>query len=160
MGIDFNICEIFNIANELEKNRADFFRRAAEKFRDKKIRNALLELAEQDKYNAYIFARIKEGFSETECPPTVFDPDDVDHLYLKAMAEEHVCNFDACKNLMGNESLNEILQMAIRMEKDALAFYTGLKNFVAKGSVENVDLIIKEKLKHIGILNKKLSELK
>ena len=159
MGIDFNICEIFNIADELERNRADFFRRAAEKFRDKKIIKALLEIAEQDKYNADIFARIKEGFSSTECPSTVFDPDNVDYLYLKAMAEDHVCNFEACKNLVGNETLDQILQMAIRMEKDTLAFYTGLKNFIAKGSVENVDLIIKEKTKHIGSLVKKLSEL-
>src|SRR5512136_1472620 len=108
MGIDFNICEIFNIANELEKNRSDFFRKAADKFRDKKIRDTLLEIAEEDNYNAGIFARIEEGFTSNECPATVFDPENIDHLYLKAMAEDHVCNFDACKNLVGNETLEQI----------------------------------------------------
>ncbi len=159
MGIDFNICEIFSIANELEKNRSDFFRKAAEKFKDKNIRDALLEIADEDNYNAGVFAQIEEGFTKNECPATVFDPDNVDHLYLKAMAEDHVCNFDACKNLVGNESLKQILQMAVRMEKDALVFYTGLKNFVAKNSLANVELIIQEKLKNIGFLSQKLDDL-
>lgn len=159
MGIDFNICEVFDIANELEKNRSDFFTKAADKFRDKKVKDALLEIAEQDNYNANVFARIKAGFSENECPATVFDPDNVDYLYLKVMAEDHVCNFDACKNLVGNEKLQEILKMVIRMEKDAVVFYTGLKSFVSKNSQENVDLIIQEKLRSIGVISKKLSEM-
>jgi rubrerythrin len=159
MGIDFNICEIFSIANELEKNKADFFRKAAEKFRDTKIRDTLIEIADEDNYNAAVFARIEEGFTKNECPATVFDPDNVDHLYLKAMAEDHVCNFDACKNLVGNETLLQILQMAVRMEKDALVFYTGLKNFVSKSSLENLERIIQEKLKNIGFLSTKLDEL-
>jgi rubrerythrin len=159
MGIDFNICEIFDIANELERNRAVFFRSAVEKFSDKKIRNTLLELADRQKNAANNFARIKESFSRAECPLTTFDPDDINYLYLKAMAQDHVCNPSSCKNLSGNESLEEILQMAIGMEKDAVVFYTGLKNFVAAGGRENVDLIIKEKMTHIGILNKKLGEV-
>ena len=159
MGIDFNICEIFDIANELEKNRAAFFTRVADKFGDKKIKDALLEIAGQDNYNANIFARLKAGFSDAECPATVFDPDNADHLYLKVMAEDHVCNFDACKNLLGNETLQDILKMVIRMEKDAVVFYTGLKSFVSKNNQENVDLIIQEKLKSIGVISKKLSEM-
>jgi rubrerythrin len=160
MGIDFNICEIFDIANELEKNRAVLFRAAAKKYRDEKVRDTLLELADYAQKNANNFTRIREGFSKADCPLTIFDPDNVDYLYLKAMAQDHVCNLDSCKNLSGNESLEEILQMAIGMKKDAIVFYTGLKNFVAEGSQKNLDFIIKEKMDHLGILNKKLNELK
>ena len=160
MGIEFNICQIFDIADELERNRADFFRKASNKFSDKKIKETLIEIADLDNYNAEAFAHIKEGFSSSDCPLTVFDPDNIDHLYLKAMADDHICNFDACKNMVGNETLEEILRMALRMEKDALAFYTGLENFVARNNVKNIDLIIREKTKHIGVIVKKLNELK
>jgi rubrerythrin len=160
MGIDFNICEIFDIAKELEKNRAVFFRSAAKKFTDKKISDTLLELADREQKNANNFARTKEGFTQAECPLTVYDPDNAEYLYLKAMAQDHVCSPGSCKVLNGSESLRDVLQMAIGMEKEAVVFYTGLKDFVAEGSQKNVDFIIKEKMTHIAALNKKLSALK
>jgi rubrerythrin len=160
MGIDFNICEIFDIAKELEKNRAVFFRSAAEKFTDKKVRDTLRELADREQRNANNFARTKEGFTQAECPLTVPDPDNAEYLYLKAMAQDHVCSPGSCKVLNGSESLRDVLQMAIGMEKEAVVFYTGLKDFVPEGSQKNADFIIKEKMTHIAALNKKLSALK
>jgi rubrerythrin len=76
------------------------------------------------------------------------------------MANDHVFNVrqDPCERLTGSESPEQILQMAVELEKEALAFYLGLKAAVPTASgKDKVEIIIKAKMRHIGILNQELS---
>ena len=163
MAFTFNVCEVFEVAEQAERNSAKFCRRVADKCRDSHTRQVLLQLAEREEGHAAGFAAIRKELSERgECPPTAFDPEGEDALYLQAMADDHVFNVrqDPCERLTGGESPEQILQMAVELEKEALAFYLGLKATVPTASgKDKVEIIIKAKMRHIGILNLELTGL-
>ena len=58
------------------------------------------------------------------------------------------------KELDGGENKADIINRAIEKEKDSIVFYSGLKDFAASGiAKDKIDVIIKEELRHIRILN-------
>jgi len=158
MSIVFNADEVFEIAAQIERNGGEFYRRAAEN--NSEGRDFLLEIAEQEDRHLATFEAMRKKLTAREKETTAFDPDGAGALYLKAMAGGHV--FDVKKNpsetLKGNESLEEIINIAIGMEKDSILFYVGLKEMVpeilGKGKMDH---IIKEEMKHICWLSDKLS---
>lgn len=162
MGFDFNICEIFDIAELIERNGERFYRTIAERFKGSDTREVLLELAGWEKKYADSLASIRKGFSEEQCPSTVFDPENKDSLYLRAMADEHVFDIkkDVAGQLTGQESKADVLKMAVELEKDAVVFYLALKGFIkTKSQQDKVDYIIEEKMNHIAVLNRELENL-
>lgn len=158
MGFNFNLCEIFDLAEIIERKGSEFYRKAAETFRDSDMHEVLLQLADKEANHAIAFAAIRKSFSEREYPPTVFDPDDELLLYLQAMADHRICGIkdkNLCRELTGKESREEILQLAIDREKEGLAFYFGLKDAVPEQlDKDKVEVIIKAKMRHIGLLNR------
>ena len=158
MGFTFNLCEIFDMAETIERKGSEFYRKAAETFRDSDMHGVLLQLADKEANHAIAFAAIRKSFSERECPSTAFDPDGELALYLQAMADHRICgikNKNLCRELTGKESKEEILQLAIDREKEGLAFYLGLKDAVPEQSnKDKVEVIIKAKMRHIGLLNR------
>ena len=162
MNFTFNAWEIFETAEEIERNGTKFYRKAAEYFRDSGTHNTLLELANWEARHEENLAAIKNGLSGPERRLTVPDPDHEDALYLRAMADGHVFDtkMDPSEQLSGTESQQEILKMAIRLAKDAIAYFLGLKALVpARMGKDKVEVIIKEEMNHIGILNKELTAL-
>ncbi len=161
MSFNFNICEVFEIAEELERNGSLFYKKISKCFNNEQTQKKLLELSALDQRHSDEFAEIKKGFSETECPPTAFDPDHEDALYLRAMADQHV--FDVKKNLCAlitDQSEREILNLAVEKEKEAMAFYLGLKTAVDKqADKDKVETIIKTKMQQLGVLNRELASL-
>lgn len=162
MTFTFNAWEIFETAEEIERNGAKFYRKAAEYFKDSDTHNALLELADWEERHEESFDVIKNGLSGPERQLTIPDPDHEDAMYLRAMADDHVFNtkVDPSEQLSGKESKQEILRMAIRLAKDAIAYFLGLKMLVpARMGKDKVEVIIREEMNHIGILNKELADL-
>ena len=83
-------------------------------------------------------------------------------MYLKAMADGHVFDqqVDISKYFSGKESMKDVLKTALKMEKDSIIFYLGLKDVVAsKAGKEKVTEIIGEEMRHIAFLNKELTQL-
>jgi rubrerythrin len=62
------------------------------------------------------------------------------------------------EKLSGKESLKDIVQFAIGMEKDSIVFYLGVKDMVPSAlGKDKIDAIIREEMRHITILSKELS---
>ncbi len=163
MGFKFNVCEVFEMAEHLERNGAKFYRKISECFDDPDVRKTLLLLSDWELEHADKFAVIRKSFLEGECPPTVSDVNNEDILYLRAMASGHVFDVskDLCSDLGGSRDERQVLQMAVGLEKEAIVFYLGLKTAVpTDAGKEKVELIIKDKMRHLGILNRELSVLK
>lgn len=79
--------------------------------------------------------------------------------YLQAWADGHVFDMksDPVDNLSGTETLADILQMAIGMEKESIVFYLAFKDAVPKQSDrDQIDSILKEEMKHIATLTTRL----
>jgi rubrerythrin len=157
MGVDFNADEILGMAEQIERNGARFYEKAAEVVVDTGVRKLFLDLVVWERGHEKIFAAMRADLTEREREQTVFDPDREISLYLRAMADGHV--FDVRREpaalLSGKETVEEILRLAIGLEKDSIIFYLGLKEFTqGKAGNEKIDGIVKEEMKHIAFLSR------
>lgn len=161
MGMPFNADEVFEMAEQIERNGARFYRAAAEKFPE--VSQFLLELAAMEDDHEKTFAAMRAELSGTEAEPLVFDPDDQAQLYLQAMADEHIFNIksDPTNQLSNLDRPDEVLKTALGIERDSIAFYAGLKESVSRrAGKDKIDAIIKEEINHIAILSQKMEALK
>ncbi len=73
MAMPFNADEVFEMAEQIERNGGKFYRAAAEKF--PAVRELLLKLAEMEDNHERTFANMRAELSTKETAQTVFDPD-------------------------------------------------------------------------------------
>jgi len=157
MSYDFNADDIFEIAEQLEKNGAKFYRNAADSISDPASKTFLLKLAGMEDEHEKTFHSLRTTLTDKEKTPTVFDPQNEAVLYLKALADTRVF-FE--KEMTGT-SMKEILKSAIEAEKDSIVFYLGIKDAVPEKSGRNkIEAIIKEEMGHIRVLSRELVGLK
>lgn len=157
----FSADEIFEMAEQIERNGAKFYCRAAEGDFEEDCKQKLLELAEMEIEHEKTFAAMRTQLSGKETGPTVFDPYGEAALYLQAMANGYVfdVNADPSENLAG-KSVEEILKTAIGLEKDSIVFYLGLRDLVSESlGKERVEAIIAEEMSHITLLSDELAAL-
>lgn len=162
MSVKFNADEIFEMAEELERNGAKFYRQVSNCFVDEKFKSLLKKLAQMEDEHLQTFKDMRNELSEQEKEVTTYDPEDEAAMYLRAMADGHVFRIteDPCKNLTGDETMQDILNMAIDSEKDSIVFYLGLRDFVAsKSGKDKIDAIIREEMGHISVINKQMQEI-
>ena len=156
MGFDFNADDIFEMAEQMERNGAKFYRTAAENVADSSAKEFLLELAGMEDEHEKTFALLRADLSQKEKTATVFDPEGESALYLRALADSEVF----FKKEIDVSSMEEILKAAITAEKDSIVFYLGLKQFIPeKLGKDKLDMIIKEEMGHIRILSNELVSL-
>lgn len=161
MDVTFNADEVFEMAEQIERNGAKFYRAAAEKF--PAIQQFLLDLAVMEDEHEKTFADMRAQLSGREEEPMVFDPEGEVQMYLRVIADGEVFNVKAepAEQLKGQETAEGILETAIDMEKESIAFYAGLKECVPpRAGRDKVEAIIREEFSHIATLNEKLSALK
>jgi len=162
MSIRFNADEIFEMAEQIERNGARFYRKAAEGAEDPETRRTLLGLAEMEDDHEKTFASMRAKLSAEERMPTVFDPGGEAAMYLQAMAGGYVFDVgaDPSELLTGQETIAEILRKAIGLEKDSIVFYTGMTEIVPERLGRDwVFGIIKEEMGHITTLSNKLASV-
>jgi rubrerythrin len=156
----FNADEIFEMAEEIEVNGAKFYRASAEKF--PALKEMLLELAAMEDEHKETFAAMHAELSADEKEPPVFDPDGEAQMYLRVMADGNVFDTkaDPVEKLAGCETPQDVLRAAIGLEKESIAYYTGLKASVSRAAgKDKVEKLIAEEIKHIALLSDKLNAL-
>ena len=162
MSYQFNADEIFEMAERIEKNGCKFYRMAAEKADNQKNKELLLKLAKMEEEHEKVFSSLRKELSLSDRDPTVFDPDDQLGLYLQSMADGNVFDMgtDPAAFFTGQESMADILNKAIGMEKNSIIFYLGMKEIVSelKGK-DKIDQLIKEEMSHIGFLSTEMASL-
>jgi len=157
MSFNFNADEILKMAEQIERNGARFYRRAAGLVKESEVSTLLQELAAWEEGHEKVFTSMRHNLQERDRMPTTFDPEDETLLYLSAMADGHVFDVrvEPADKLTGEESAQDVLQMAIGQEKDSIVFYLGMKDVVSEVlGKEKIDEIIREEMRHIGFLNK------
>ena len=163
MGAAYNADEILQVAERIEVNGARFYRRVAEGAGDDETRGMLEDLAAMEDEHYATFVALREALPEVDGAARVEDPGELAAGYLKAFADGHVFNIseDPSEKLSGRESIEEVLRIAIGLERDSIAFYLGLKEVVpADLGGGKVDDIIREEMGHVKLLSSKVSELK
>lgn len=157
MNYDFNADEIFEMAEQLEKNGAAFYRKAAEDASQDDLKQLLSEFAEMEDQHELTFAKLRAGLSDAEKAATVFDPGNQTAMYLKSLADTRVF----FKKELDTSSAKEIFKAALLAEKDSIVFYLGMKEMIPdKLGKSRLDDIIKEEMGHIQVIGNKLAALK
>ena len=162
MVLDFNADEIFQIAEQIERNGASFYRGAAKLDFDEGTKQKLLNLAEMEDAHEKTFTAMRKELSGQEVATHVFDPHGEVANYLKAMADSYVFQGSvAPEDLLSGKPIEEVLKVAIGLEKDSIVFYLGIKESVPeKYGKEKIDKIIKEEMSHVTLLSGELKGLK
>ncbi len=163
MTMAFNADEIFEMAEEVERNGAKFYREAAAKASDRETKDVFLGLAAMEDGHLLTFRGMRAALSDQEKGGTTFDPDNEASLYLQAMADAK--GFEGMRNpaeeLTGKESMEELLEIAIEAEKNSVMFYVGLKGMVAaRAGKDKVEGIIREEVGHVAQLRRQLAAVR
>lgn len=162
MAYYFNADEMFEVAIRIEKNGARFYRKAAGFQSDPKNREMLEKLAAMEDHHKLTFEKMRERLSQADKTATVFDPENEASQYLAAMADAHGGEGSpaAADSLTGKESIAQIVDIAIGLEKESILFYIGLKDMIPpQYGQEQLEHIIKEERSHIvqlSVLRKNL----
>lgn len=156
MSYNFNADEVFKLAVRIEENGARFYRKAAEFQTESDNRDFLEKLAAMEEVHKHTFEKMQSHITAAEKTPTVFDPQGESAQYLMAMADMHGGEGSpaAAESLTGQESMLEIIDIAIGLEKESILFYLGLKDLVPPplGQDKVYDIIDQER-QHIVQLN-------
>lgn len=163
MTIAFNADEVFEMAEQIERNGARFYREAAQQAPDQESKSMLLELGAMEEGHEKTFAQMRKELTAAEKQPTTYDPDNQVAQYLRTMADFHGIEgkVSPTEKLTGRESIEDVLKIALQAEKNSIAFYVGIKDLVAsKSSKDKVHAIIIEEMAHVSTLGAKLQSLR
>ena len=156
MKYDFNADEIFEMAEQMERNGEGFYKKAAASIQDNAHRELLLKLAAMEVEHEKTFKAMHKDLSAAAKAATVFDPDGEAALYLRALVDTRVF----FEKKIDVSSMEKILKAAIEAEKDSIVFYLGMKNAVPeKLGRDRIEGIIKEEMGHIRLLSRELTQL-
>lgn len=163
MSMAFNADEIFEMAEQIERNGAKFYREVAAKATDKTMKAMFLSLATMEDGHLRTFQEMRQSLSDQEKGGTTFDPENEAALYLQAMADTK--GFEGMKSrtqkLTGKESMEELFEIAIEAEKNSVLFYVGLKGMVpARAGQDKIEHIIREEVGHAAQLRRQLAAIR
>ena len=141
------------MAEQIERNGFEFYKKAAEAANDAKVKGFLNELANMEVKHEKVFKEMKDALTAAENESLVFNPDKEVALYIQALADTKVFY----QKQIDSSSIEEVLKEAIVAEKESIVFYLGLKDMVAEAADKiKIDEIIREEMKHIQIVSKQL----
>lgn len=158
----FNIDEIFHIAEQIERNGALFYSKAAVTYNDQKLKMLLEELAAMELQHEQVFKKLHADIKFHQAS-SIFDVDESATAYVQALASDYV--FPADQNptdfIKKDTHPTEVLQFAIGLEKDSIVFYYGLKSMLVNpADVHQVEAIIKQEFGHINQLSQMASSIR
>jgi len=162
MSIAFNADEVFEMAEQIERNGAKFYREAAAKTSDRQTKDMFLRLAGMEDAHLRTFQQMRKTLSDQDKGGTTFDPEGEASLYLQAMADQR--GFEGMRSptvkLTGKESTRELLEIAIGAERNSILYYVGLKEMVpTETGRDKVQTIISEEVRHAADLRRQLAAL-
>ena len=160
MTVALNAFEVFEIAEQIERNGATFYRKAAELFNEPDICNMLIELADWETKHEQVFRDMGKQLVKISKKTSTPEPEKK-QLDPKLMACLGVFGTvsDPLHKLKNIEKIADVLKTAIAKEQDSITFYEGLKDFVPTSDDKNkIGDIIKEEMHHINILNQALKQ--
>lgn len=160
MDREFNGYEVLETAERMEQNAARFYRKAAGMYDDAKICKLFSELAQWEKRHIEVFAEMKERLSKQSWGLGQYGAERPDALRPKVPTPVFPDREDPAQELTGREAKADVLRMAIQKEKDSIAYYTSLKEFVlGDEDARALKEIIAEEDRHVRILAQSLEQI-
>ena len=151
MSDTFSVCEIVELAIQIEENGRDFYL-SLTKLSDKPEAIKVFEyLANAEEKHIAAFRTIFNFTCNYE-PEGVY-PDEY-FSYMNSLASQHVFTkagkgLEVAKEV---KSYEEGIDLGIKFEEESIAFYQGMKDILPESSKEIVDKLITEEQEHLKVL--------
>ncbi len=148
----FNAAEVYEMGEEIERNGDRFYRKAMEFTSNTELRDMLGCLADQEKEHIALFRELREKLPTEASSPSPLDDDDVS-LYLQSLADSKVfkTSEDVDRVLGEAKTIEEILDLALRFEKDSILFFEWARDLTREDwGKEKINALIEEEKKHIA----------
>ncbi len=161
MARAYSVDEVFAIAEQIERNGARFYKRAAELAKDPAVKKVLAQLAEWEVGHEHTFADMRARAAMAVSQGR-WDPSDEAEAYLQVLAGEYVFKADnhPADTITGDESPADVFAMAIGLENDAILFYSGLRGVMSDPTERAlIDGLVVEEQSHVVYLNEQRAAL-
>ena len=152
MSVFFNVSEIYQFAIKIEENGEKFYRKVANKTKNKEVKDLFNFLADEEVKHKKVFEELLSKIEKYE-PPESYPGEYF--AYLKAYAEELIFP-KGVEREMEKEDVIEAINFGIRRELDSIMYYLEAKGFVPETQHNQLDKIIEQERAHFV----KLSNLK
>jgi thioredoxin reductase (NADPH) len=155
MAHAFSIEEVLQMAQRIETNGRKFYLAAAAISPDN--RDWLTELADQEVVHERLFGEMAKRYAQPEPRlDDTYDPDGVAAAYLHTIADTVTFKMGEEEALTGSETIEDIIEDAIRREHEAILFYTGIKDAVSEPDIKKqIGKVIGEEMGHVTWLQDK-----
>ena len=160
MNVTLSALEVFEIAEQIERNGAKFYRRAATLFDDSEVCQLFNKLAGWEVEHENIFREVSKKVFGSDAAFRSFRSESAlpDPKVMAGLAIFGI-RMEPTEELSGKENQDDILKRAVEKEKDSIVFYNGLKDFLSDPADRApVDRIITEEMKHIRVLHELLEK--
>ncbi|GBC59558.1 hypothetical protein DENIS_0497 [Desulfonema ishimotonii] len=156
MEYAFDADEIFEMAEQIERNGIEFYTAAAKQTDDPAAKKLLADLAAMEADHRQTFATLRAELAGAVQVADFFDPDQNAVRYLRSLADSHIF----VKREVDLSSLQAVLKSAISAEKDAIAFYVGMKEAMTDAAgKKKIGHIIREEMGHVVLLGRRMAAL-
>ena len=146
----FTGSEILDIALKMEEIGASFYIKASEHAGDGVTRQVMIRLSEMELQHKKRFESLRDCFLSRMNNLMDTEPDSPILHYLHSWLEGQVFKRENLDDFFTSDpGLDEIIWKAIGMEKDSIAFYSGLRDMVNKEESIIINKIIQEELIHL-----------
>jgi rubrerythrin len=156
----FSADEIYQMAQQIERDGAGYYRKAAQFFPEKEQKKLFEKLAKMEDKHLEQFTEMRNELQD-ETTDVVYDVDGQAEVYLRAIAEDKVFDVksDPADYIKPDSSVVDILKKAIELEKNSIIFYIGLKDLVpTKGGKRKIEAIIQQETRHIVMLTTEIAK--
>ena len=158
--MEMNPEEIVEIACQIERNGAAFYRSAALRVKDPASQKLLLELADFEDKHISLFDDMRERKEVMD--QLRVDADNEAGRYLQALAGAHIFSEKQNPGVRIREDMtpHDVFRMAIEFELSAVLFYQGIREVLTDDSQKGkLDDLVREEMRHVTILSNGLAEL-
>lgn len=161
VSLKMDIEDVLKIAEQIERNGSAFYQMASERFHGEE-KKRLISLAVMERVHEQLFSAIRREVTYPPGKAKYTGTEPTQSFFISAVSKGIIFNLESnpADLLSGKESLAEILQVAIGLEKDSVIFYMSIKDMFAEHKDKHViGRVIKEEMGHISILSQALLEI-
>ena len=154
--VRFNSEEIIGLAIQMETVGGLFYERIAQLMTDDSLKRLMRHLGEMEQLHKNSYMTLRASFIASLRRLDSAPPEPAILEYLQTWIEGKVFKKDSLLNFFKTrQTMENILWQAIEMEKDSIAFYSGLRELVQDADEKRlVNQIIQEELAHVVELGK------
>jgi rubrerythrin len=153
------IADVVAIAEALEASAAEVYRQAAAGTTEQRVRDTLLGLAEMEEEHGRAFRELRGQLASPDLQTPVRSQA-ADLLDAWVGGEVFPPAVEQPAGARQGHGVASWLRTAVGMEKESIAFYSGLREMVEEGQRPVVDQIIGEELYHLASLSYLLRALR